>query len=94
LVAGWAGSGADVRAYGKFDAPTFLDDGSQAATDVYKQDPEKHYNVYQIATIAAAQASSVFDVLMKLPYEYPNKKVVLINTDDAWGSEIGNEHAR
>jgi len=94
LVAGWAGAGADVRAYGKYDAPTFLDDGSDAATDVYKQNPEKHYNVYQIATVASAQASSAFEVMMKIPYEYPNKKVVLINTDDAWGSEIGNEHAR
>jgi ABC-type branched-subunit amino acid transport system substrate-binding protein len=94
LVAGWAGSGADVRAYGRYDTPTFLDDGAQAATDVFMQDPEKHYNVYQIAPVAASQASSAFDVLQALPYEYPNKKVVIINTDDAWGSEIGNEHAR
>jgi ABC-type branched-subunit amino acid transport system substrate-binding protein len=89
VVAGWAGAGADVRAYGKYDVPVFLDDGSQAAVDVYKQDPEKYRNAYFMTPVAAAQGSSVFNVLQALPYDYPNKKVVLINTDDAWGGEIG-----
>ena len=39
--AGWAGWGQDVRAYGKYTAPFFADDGSQAAVEVFKQDPEK-----------------------------------------------------
>ena len=34
--AGWAGWGQDVRAYGKYDAPFFADDGSQAAVDVFR----------------------------------------------------------
>ncbi len=94
VVAGWAGAGADVRAYGKYDVPVFLDDGSQASVDVYKEDPAKYYNTYFMTPVAAAQGSSVFNVLQQLPYEYPNKKVVLINTDDAWGGEIGEIQAK
>jgi branched-chain amino acid transport system substrate-binding protein len=32
----------------------------------------------------------MFRVLMALPYKYPNKKVVIINTDDSWGVEVGD----
>ena len=85
--AGWAGWGQDVRAYGKYDAPFFADDGSQAAVDVYREDPAKYYNIFQLTPTAAGQAQSVFRSLTNLPYDYPNKKMVIINTDDSWGLE-------
>ena len=88
--AGWAGWGQDVRAYGKYDAPFFADDGSQAAVDVFNEDPKKYYNIYQTTDVGIEQAKSMFRALMALPYEYPNKKVVIINTDDSWGLEVGD----
>ena len=88
--AGWAGWGQDVRAYGKYDAPFFADDGSQAAVDVFKEDPAKYYNIYQTTDVGVEQAKSMFRALMALPYKYPNKKVVIINTDDSWGLEVGD----
>lgn len=88
--AGWSGWGQDVRAYGKYDAPYFCDDGSQAAVDVFREDPEKYYNIYQLTDVGIEQAKSMFRLLMALPYEYPNNKVVIINTDDAWGVEVGD----
>lgn len=88
--AGWAGWGQDVRAYGKYDAPFFADDGSQAAVDVFKEDPKKYYNIYQTTDVGVEQAKSMFRTLMALPYEYPNKKAVIINTDDSWGVEVGD----
>jgi len=88
--AGWAGWGQDVRAYGKYDAPFFADDGSQAAVDVFKEDPEKYSNIYQLTDVGVEQAKSMFRALMALPYKYPNKKVVIINTDDSWGLEVGD----
>jgi branched-chain amino acid transport system substrate-binding protein len=88
--AGWAGWGQDVRAYGKYDAPFFADDGSQAAVDVFKEDPKKYYNIYQTTDVGVEQAKSMFRTLMALPYKYPNKKVVIINTDDSWGLEVGD----
>jgi len=92
--AGWAGWGQDVRAYGKYDVPFFADDGSQAAVDVFREDPVKYSNIYQITDVGVEQAKSMFRVLMALPYEYPNKKVVIINTDDSWGVEVGDTLAK
>ena len=88
--AGWAGWGQDVRAYGKYEVPFFADDGSQAAVDIFREDPAKYSNIYQITDVGVEQAKSMFRVLMALPYEYPNKKVVIINTDDSWGVEVGD----
>ncbi len=92
--AGWAGWGQDVRAYGKYDVPFFADDGSQAAVDVFREDPAKYNNIYQITDVGVEQAKSMFRVLMALPYKYPNKKVVIINTDDSWGVEVGDTLAK
>lgn len=88
--AGWAGWGQDVRAYGKYTAPFFADDGSQAAVDVFKQDPEQYFNIFQLTDTDRNQARSMFRVLMALPYEYPNKKAVIINADDGWGMGVGD----
>lgn len=88
--AGWAGWGQDVRAYGKYTAPFFADDGSQAAVDVFKQNPEQYSNIFQLTDTDVNQATSMFNVLMALPYEYPNKKVVIINADDGWGTGVGD----
>ena len=88
--AGWAGWGQDVRAYGKYEVPFFADDGSQAAVDVYKENPEQYSNIFQLTDVGIEQAKSMFRVLMALPYTYPNKKVVIINTDDSWGVEVGD----
>lgn len=86
--AGWAGWGQDVRAYGKYDVPFFADDGSEAAVKVFRENPKKYYNIYQLTPTAPGQAASVFKVISNLPYKWPNKKVVIINTDDSWGLEI------
>lgn len=86
--AGWAGWGQDVQAYGKYDAPFFADDGSEAAVNIFKEDPEKYYNIYQLTPTGPDQAGSMFRAITSLPYEWPNKKVVIINTDDSWGLEI------
>jgi branched-chain amino acid transport system substrate-binding protein len=88
--AGWAGWGQDVRAYGKYTAPFFADDGSQAAVDVFKQDPQQYRNIFQLTDTDINQAESMFRVLMALPYAYPNQKAVIINADDAWGMGVGD----
>lgn len=90
VFAGWAGWGQDVRAYGKYDAPFFADDGSQAAVNVHNEDPKKYYNIYQTTDVDVNQGKSMARALLALPYKYPNKKIVVINSDDAWGLEIGN----
>ena len=88
--AGWAGWGQDVRAYGKYTAPFFADDGSQSAVDVFKQNKEKFANIFQLTDTDINQATSMFNVLMALPHTYPNKKAVIISADDAWGMGVGD----
>jgi branched-chain amino acid transport system substrate-binding protein len=92
--AGWAGWGQDVRAYGKYDVPFFCDDGSQAAVDVFKTDPEQYRNIFQLTDTGINQAESMFRVIMALPHEYPNQKAVIITADDAWGTEVGDTLAK
>jgi len=87
--AGWAGWGQDVRAYGKFDVPFFCDDGAEPAVDVYKSNPEQYSNIYFLTDTGKDQGTSTFHMLKSLPYDFPNKKVVIINTDDTWGMEVG-----
>ncbi len=88
--AGWAGWGQDVRAYGKFDVPFFCDDGAEPAVDVYKSNPQQYSNIYFLTDMGKDQGKSTFNMLKSLPYDYPNKKIVIINTDDTWGTEVGN----
>jgi branched-chain amino acid transport system substrate-binding protein len=58
--------------------------------DVHNEDPEKYYNIYQTTDVDVNQGRSMARALLALPYQYPNKKLVVINTDDAWGLEIGS----
>lgn len=88
--AGWAGWGQDFRSYGKYDQPFFADDASQSAVEIYRENPEKYSNCFQLSEVEPNQAKSDFRILMKLPHNYPNKKAVIINSDDSWGRRIGD----
>ena len=48
IHAGWAGWGQDVRAYGKYDVPAFAMDASSHAVEVWREDPEKYSNFFQM----------------------------------------------
>ena len=76
--------------YASLNSMSVTDDGSQAAVDIFNEDPAKYYNIYQTTDVGVEQAKSMFRALMALPYKYPNKKVVIINTDDSWGLEVGD----
>ncbi|NIS70502.1 MAG: ABC transporter substrate-binding protein [Proteobacteria bacterium] len=88
--AGWAGWGQDVRAYGKYDAPFFMYDESISSIKVFRENPELYSNVFQLGDVEKAIAKDVFDVMEKLPYSFPNKKIAAIVADDSWGIESGN----
>ena len=42
-----------------------------------------------MADVESKCAADSFNVVSSLPYKYPNKTLAIINTDDAWGSEVG-----
>jgi len=90
IHAGWAGWGQDVRAYGKYDVPTFVLDASISSVSVYREHPDKYTNWFQMNDIERNLAIDLFDVMENLPYQYPNKKIAVITADDSWGMESGS----
>ena len=54
IHAGWAGWGQDVRAYGKYDAPFFMYDESIGAINIFREDPKKYANVFQLGDVEKA----------------------------------------
>ncbi|MCF8068378.1 MAG: ABC transporter substrate-binding protein [Desulfobacterales bacterium] len=84
---GWAGWGQDVRAYGKYDVPFFNWDASINSITVFREDPKRYSNVYQLNDVERALSGNMFDVMKNLPISYPNKKIAIITADDSWGME-------
>lgn len=84
IFAGWAGYGADVKAYGKYDILYFNINASASAIEVFRTDPELYWNAFQMYDVEKPYGRWSFDIHMMLPYEYPNNRVVLIAGDDPW----------
>ena len=87
--AGWSGWGQDVQAFGKYDVPYFEHNESASCEKIISSDLKKYSNVWQVGDVERKYAADSFNVVSSLPYEYPNKTIAIINTDDAWGSEVG-----
>lgn len=88
---GWAGWGQDVRAYGKYDVPFFMWDASINAITVYRENPERYSNVFQLNEIERPVAKEMFNVMSNTPLiaSSENKKLAIVTADDSWGTEIG-----
>ncbi len=87
--AGWSGWGQDVKAFGKYDVPYFQHNESESCVKIIKADLKKYSNVWQLGDIERNCAADSFNVVASLPYKFPNKTLAIINTDDAWGSQVG-----
>ena len=48
IHAAWAGWGQDVRAYGKYNVPTFVWDASINSVTVFREDPKQYSNWFQL----------------------------------------------
>ena len=90
LHCGWAGWGQDVRSYGKYDVPAFTWNCSINAVSVYREDPKRYSNWFQMNGVEKDAGIEEVYFMAKLPYDYPNRKVVVISTDDSWGLEIAS----
>lgn len=88
LHCGWAGWGQDVIAYGRYDVPTFVGNGSIGSVSTYRKDPKKYSNWFQLNGIEKDLGIDEAFIMRKIPHDYPNNKVVVISTDDSWGLEI------
>ena len=86
VVAGWAGAGGDVQAFGRYPVPYFMNDGSQAAIDEIQKGGYK--NAFQMEDGEPANAKDLFDFSAALAYKYPSKTVMTVGSDDDWGHKM------
>ena len=89
IHAGWSGWGQDIRAFGKYDIPYFQHNESGQCVELIRSDLKKYSNVWQMGDVERNCAADSFNVVTSIPYQYPKKTVAIINTDDAWGSQVG-----
>lgn len=89
IHAGWSGWGQDIRAFGKYDIPYFQHNESGQCVELIRSDLKKYSNVWQMGDVERNCAADSFNVVTSIPYKYPKKTVAIINTDDAWGSQVG-----
>ena len=83
---GWSGWGGDVQAFGKYDIPYFEYDGSESSLLAIAEPGNE--NVFQGSDNEYNSGVDSWNFMMELPYEFPNNKVALIGTDDAWGTGV------
>lgn len=83
---GWSGWGGDVTAFGKYDIPYFEYDGSESSLQTIAEPGNN--NVFQGSDNEYNSGVDSWNFMMELPYDYPNNKVALIGTDDAWGTGV------
>ena len=74
VVAGWAGAGGDVQAFGRYPVPYFMNDGSQTAIDEIQKGGYK--NAFQMEDGDPANAKDLFEFSAALAYKYPSKTVM------------------
>jgi len=88
IHAAWAGWGQDVRAYGKYNVPTFVWDASINSVTVFREDPKQYSNWFQLNGIELDIGLDTVKLMAELPYQYTNKKIAVVSTDDSWGLEV------
>ncbi len=87
---GWSGWGGDVYAFGKYDIPYFMYDGSETALQAIIEPGNN--NVFQGSDNEYTSGVGVWEMMSWLEkegkYQYPNNKVALISSDDYWGTGV------
>jgi ABC-type branched-subunit amino acid transport system substrate-binding protein len=91
---GWSGSGGDVRSFGKYKFPYFMNDCSQSSKSVMLENPKEYSNVFMEGNIETSYAKEYFDGMVAIEkdfgYKYPNRNIALIGAPDPWSQGIQN----
>lgn len=89
---GWSGAGGDVKSFGKYDFPYFMNDCSQSSKSVMLENPKEYANVFMVGDIEKSYAREYFNGMEALEkdfgYKYPNKNIALIAAPDPWSQGI------
>jgi ABC-type branched-subunit amino acid transport system substrate-binding protein len=88
---GWSGSGGDVKSYGKYKFPYFMNNTNASSKKVMMENPEFN-NVFMTGSIEKVYAREYFmgmaDLEKDFGYKYPNRDIALISADDEWSQGI------
>lgn len=91
---GWSGAGGDIKSFGKYKFPYFMNDCSLSAKKVMMENPEEYSNVFMVGDIEKAYAREYFKGMVALEkdfgYKYPNRNIALIGAPDPWSQGIQN----
>jgi len=91
IMTSWVDYGVDVKAYGRYDVPFFEGATSSLSIVAYQENPELYWNWFEYNPTEEEYSRQGWEAMMQLPYEYPNKKVFIINEDDHWSHVIADE---
>ncbi|MBM3713243.1 MAG: ABC transporter substrate-binding protein [Actinobacteria bacterium] len=83
VVTGYAGVGADVEAFGKYDVIYLNGDGTYLASDLVKNNPE-YSNVFFTAAVEKNWGEQIIDTMNNISYDFPNNKIAILIGDYDW----------
>lgn len=85
-ITGYGGMGPDIPAFGKYPQPYLHFDGSELTVDMVLE--SKFENIFMLGDIESPYGVQTFDILTSLPYELPNKKIVILAGDFEWDKKV------
>jgi len=86
-VTGYAGVGADVEAFGKYEPLYINGDGTYLAADLVRDNPE-YSNVFFNCAVEIDWGVQIMERMNNIPYEYPNNKIAVLIGDYDWEINI------
>ena len=92
-ITSWIDYGVDVKAYGRYDVPYMGGAATTLSLQAYQEAPDDYWNTLMYWPPEKEYARASWPQLMQLPYEYPNKKIFIVNEDDQWSHFIADEYA-
>ena len=92
IFTGYADSGADVTAVGKYDVPYFHADTTHISTDLVRKNLDKYWNIFMMDDDEGLYGPWVYNASVnKLGMKFRNKKVAIITSDDKYHKWISED---
>jgi len=84
VIAGYAGMGPDVPAFGKYDVPFLHNDAVKVTVDLVKDNYDEYWNVFQQCPWEEPYGREHVVATLSYPFEFPNNKLAIIALEFEW----------
>jgi len=92
IFTGYADTGADVAAIGKYDIPYLHADTTHVSTDMVREKPDKYSNIFMVDDDEGVYGPWVYRTMTeKLKLEFRNKKVAFVTNDYVFTKWIADD---